>query len=70
MGKPNWERYPKRICKSLHECVLCGENIEYGQGYRDGGWARRAHLECATDAMRGRPRKLMPAPPNFDEDVP
>jgi len=50
MSKPiDWFKYPCRICKSLHECAICGRKITYGEQYLDGGYGRRAHLNCANN---------------------
>ncbi len=43
----NFTRYPIRTCRWLNECALCGKAITDGQKYRDGGYGRRAHIECA-----------------------
>lgn len=37
---------PRRTCKSLHHCFLCGQAILLGQEYYDGGYGHRAHVEC------------------------
>ena len=42
-----WEKYPIRTCYTLHHCKWCGLDITMGQRYRDGGYSRRCHLECA-----------------------
>jgi hypothetical protein len=48
----------RRLCNSLallktttartsgHSCVLCGKPITSGDEYKNGGYARRAHLFC------------------------
>lgn len=41
-----WERYPVRVCRSLHHCEVCGKSIVLGESYRDGGFSRRAHVSC------------------------
>jgi len=41
-------KYPIRICRSLHDCSVCGETIKNGQHYYDGGYCRRAHFLCVT----------------------
>lgn len=40
-------KYPIRTCRSLHHCELCSKDITLGQRYRDGGYGRRLHVECA-----------------------
>jgi hypothetical protein len=45
----NWEKYKIRTCQSIHECALCGEQIDYGFKYYDGGYGRRAHVLCVRD---------------------
>lgn len=37
---------PKRVCRTMHECCLCGETIHNRHEYFDGGYGRRAHVEC------------------------
>ena len=44
--------YPTRICRTLHGCRECGENIEYGDEYFDGGYGRRAHVKCVDPEGR------------------
>ncbi len=41
-----WPAYPTRLCYSMHDCCLCGRLIRVGQWYADGGYGRRAHVEC------------------------
>ena len=38
--------YKIRTCYRLHFCAVCGHEIMLGQKYFDGGYQRRAHLEC------------------------
>lgn len=57
--------YRVRTCNSMHECCLCESTITLGQRYHDGGYGKRAHVECcaagvsakdwkqASDALRG-----------------
>jgi hypothetical protein len=42
----DWEKYPIRMCYTMHECRLCGGSIVNGSTYRDGGYGRRAHVRC------------------------
>jgi hypothetical protein len=37
---------PIRTCKSLHRCVFCGQEIRFGDEYRDRGLDARAHTTC------------------------
>jgi hypothetical protein len=49
-----WQRYKVRKRKKAfyHEwCEICEERIVCGQKYRDGGYGRRAHKECAERAF-------------------
>ena len=39
-------KYPVRICRTMHECQLCGSTITAGEQYYDGGYSRRAHVDC------------------------
>ncbi len=41
-----WRQRKVRICRSVHECALCGQDLTYGRDYHDGGYGRRAHVEC------------------------
>ena len=41
-----WDRYPLRVCRSLHHCEVCNGDIRLGQEYFDGGYGRRAHVAC------------------------
>ena len=38
--------FPIRRCNSMHRCCRCGENICLGHEYYDGGYGRRAHVNC------------------------
>jgi hypothetical protein len=42
----NLKNKPLRVCQTLHECCLCTGQITLGQHYYDGGYRRRAHLNC------------------------
>lgn len=46
--KEQYGKYRLRICKSLHECSVCEEQIKYGEEYYDGGYGKRAHEECVN----------------------
>lgn len=48
----DWGKYPLRTCRYFDKCELCGEQINAGQQYRDGGFGRRAHVQCAIDAPK------------------
>jgi hypothetical protein len=41
---------PIRTCYTLHECCLCKGQITNGQQYHDGGYGRRAHVQCQDKA--------------------
>jgi hypothetical protein len=43
----NWRKYKVRTCLSSHECRICGKDICLGDQYYDGGYGRRAHVDCA-----------------------
>jgi len=43
-----WEKYKIRRCRTLHECRVCGDTIVDGEEYHDGGYGRRAHVECVV----------------------
>ena len=45
-----------RLRQSLyfHLCCVCLKRIEPGESYRDGGYYRRAHMDCA-DAAEVKP---------------
>ena len=40
------KKYKARNCCTIHHCVLCESHIICGEGYRDGGYNRRAHTRC------------------------
>jgi hypothetical protein len=40
---------PVRECKTLHECCLCLQRIQWGQHYHDGGYGKRAHVFCVKE---------------------
>ena len=44
----NYAKYRIRTCYYMHECAVCEEDIRAGQRYHDGGYSRRAHLDCAV----------------------
>jgi len=52
-------RYKIRTCQTMHECCLCKETIRCGQNYRDGGYGRRAHVECADNNMIEKKEKVI-----------
>lgn len=47
------KRYPLRTCLYLNHCALCDGDITDGQRYYDGGYGRRAHVECVERAEIG-----------------
>jgi hypothetical protein len=44
----NYEKYPIRTCRTMHLCCICKNNIMNSQKYYDGGYHRRAHLNCVN----------------------
>jgi hypothetical protein len=50
MGLPqDWSKFARhkiRTCRTLHRCGLCHEHIVQGERYHDGGYDRRAHVDC------------------------
>jgi len=52
---------PRRTCRTMHECCICHENIQYGYEYYDGGYGNRAHVSCVT------PQKEKPVRMTKDE---
>jgi DNA replication protein DnaC len=46
-----FKRYPLRTCYSSHACCLCSANIALEQQYHDGGYGRRAHVDCVEGMM-------------------
>lgn len=40
---------PIRTAQYAKECVFCGQPINQGEEYRDGGYAHRAHKACLTE---------------------
>lgn len=46
-AKVKFDKYPLRICKTLHTCQLCNDCIKSGETYYDGGsYNKRAHEKC------------------------
>lgn len=57
-------RLLRRLCNSLgllktttcrlaiFSCVLCGKDITNGDEYKNGGYARRAHVYCLTETAK------------------
>ena len=48
---PNWAKYPLRRCLTMHHCAICDKTISLGENYRDGGYGRRAHVDCVYKAL-------------------
>ena len=47
-------RKPVRKCQTMHECCVCRTTIHRGDYYYDGGYGRRAHVNClANDGITG-----------------
>jgi hypothetical protein len=38
----------------MHSCLLCGRAIAVDERYFDGGYGRRAHVECVDDENAAR----------------
>ena len=38
-------KYPVRVCRWVHECILCDIKIRTGDQYYDGGYGKRAHIK-------------------------
>ena len=49
MTKQKLSTKPVRCCQSMHECCVCMGTIRLGQFYYDGGFGRRAHVECIVN---------------------
>jgi len=47
-----------RQASSYHRCIVCLCEIGDGVEYRDGGYPRRAHVECAELVVLGQKREL------------
>jgi hypothetical protein len=45
----NFRKYTARRCMSLHFCEVCRKDIALGELYFDGGYGRRAHVECVEN---------------------
>ncbi len=43
--------YPVRRAQLSHECLVCGDEIHFGELYHDGGYGRRAHQVCVERAL-------------------
>jgi hypothetical protein len=43
---------PVRVCRSLHRCCFCMQDIRLGESYRDRGYKMRAHTECFAAVNR------------------
>jgi len=48
----DWDKYPVRICKTLHKCAICNQGIYLNQCYYDGGYGRRAHTHCVDKGAK------------------
>ena len=53
----NWTKYKVRTCLSLHHCEICQHDIVVGQSYHDGGYGRRAHVECVDPNISWIPQQ-------------
>ena len=56
--EPKWDSYPVRWCRSSHMCAICTKEITYGQGYCDGGFGKRAHVNCVNKRVRAALEKV------------
>ena len=61
--------FPIRVCNSMHVCCFCKRTIDLGQSYHDGGYSRRAHVECVNRAAQ-EPAKLAEAAPEGTNNSP
>jgi len=50
-GKP---QSPGRYCGGFFSCRICGDAIDEGDWYFDGGWGVRAHASCARQEIKTR----------------
>ena len=44
--KIDWKKYPKRRCQTMHVCQICKKPIHTLEKYYDGGYGKRAHIQC------------------------
>ena len=60
--KKNWRKYRIRECRYSNFCALCERDIKAGEQYFDGGYGRRAHVECVKSAefLVAHPRVMWP----------
>ena len=42
----DYRKYPVRMCMTCHHCEICKRSIVIGETYYDGGYSRRAHVNC------------------------
>jgi hypothetical protein len=52
----DYTKYKKRICRYVHHCAICKKDIVAGEEYYDGGYSRRAHVECAKMVTKPAPK--------------
>ncbi len=52
-----FSKYRLRMCRYMNECAVCKAAIVAGQEYFDGGYGRRAHIDCC-DPDGSRRRRL------------
>lgn len=52
MAKKDIAELTIRTCRTLHVCFLCRQPIYAGEKYHDGGYGRRAHVDCARKGKR------------------
>jgi len=46
-----WDKYPVRVCLYSHECRICKGPIVASEKYYDGGYSRRAHVDCVLNIL-------------------
>jgi hypothetical protein len=60
MPHTNWKqgawKYLIRTSMYGDQCGICGGRIAVGDKYHDGGYGRRAHLECAKRERKDEPK--------------
>lgn len=54
-----YSRKPIRICRSLHFCQICANDIKHGEKYHDGGYHKRAHVDCINHLRIGKASKML-----------
>lgn len=52
MDRKPYNQYPLRTCMTMHECQICGQRIDIGEEYYDGGLSRRVHKVCFDEQQK------------------